>query len=179
MSVVFLGLLLLPVGAVLLLMGLKWRKVIIPGLMLVFLSLPAYWTMREFLVWQYDGLRGWSMSLPVDLPMYRITVIQKPGVDFYDSYFEVERNSDGKKAWVLIDGDDHKWKQPRIRRQDGRIYFLRDQGTVIPGTPYIDLDQMRIFSGYYQRFYRLEDLEFFDSDSSRLYSSLIPVPSNS
>lgn len=161
MCIALLGLLLLPVGVILFMFSLKRKFFAKVGLILILLSLPAYFVMWEFIVWQFDSARKWNMHLSVELPMYNISLVQEPGFDFYDSFFEIER-TDGRKATILVDGDDYKWKKPNIIRKDGRIYFVRGEGYIDDRTPYIDPKNWVIFSGYYQRTYNIDDLDFVE-----------------
>ena len=109
--------------------------------------------------YKFDSLIGWEVLLPVEIPGYKVTLVQQPGFDFYDSFFEVIR-SDGKKTNILIDSDDDNWWNPNVIRKDGRIYFVRGSGKINDGTAFVDPENGIIFSGYLQQTHVLSELEF-------------------
>ena len=137
-----------PIGAVyLLVLGRKhrWGKVVasilllcFAGGLILFYPVPLY---------AFDSLVGWELRLPVEIPGYTVTLVQKPGFDFYESYFEITRG-DGGTARVLIDSDDYRWWRAETIQRDGRIYFVRDFGEIGDRTSYVDDKNDVIFSGY-------------------------------
>ena len=104
-------------------------------------------------------IRGWQLRLPVMAPPYEITLVQKPGVDFYESYFEIAR-SDGKIAELWIDGDDSRWWNPDVIYKNGKIYFVRSRGRIDEYTSYVDPENDIIFSGYGKMTYKISELDF-------------------
>lgn len=153
------GLVGFPAGIVLAIVGRRKRAYFVPGLVLTLVSVVPFYFASLLALWGIDALRGWDMRLPVSIPGYEVCLIQKPGGDFYESYFEVTR-SDGAKAIVLIDSDDMKWFNPDVVQKDGRFYFTRGLGRITERTSYVDPNADTIFSGYYQRFHVLSALEF-------------------
>jgi len=129
------------------------------GVGMVTMSVSVNLVLCPFIVWGLDALRGWSLSVPVDIPGYRVCLIQRPGDDFYESYFEITR-ADGKTATVYIDGDDYRWWNPGVVEEDGVIYFTRGFGMIGERTSYVDPTKDTIYSGYYQRTFNLSELEF-------------------
>lgn len=83
----------------------------------------------EFFLWQFDLARSWELRVQADIPPYSVELVQEPGFDFYNSYFLIKRG-DGKTAFVLIDGDDSKWRKPKVVHQDGKTYFVRGAGKI-------------------------------------------------
>ena len=155
----FIMLLFLPIGIFMIIKHRKKRFGLVIGISLIIFSIPFYFIMSPLIIWKLDYYRGWELRLPVTTPNYEICLVQKPGFDFYDSYFEVLR-SDNKKAIVIIDTDDSKWLKPDIVRKNSKIYFIRGPGQINDQTSYIDLDKDIIFSGIYKSTYRISELEF-------------------
>jgi|GEM_PF-2145532 len=154
--------LLFPVGLFLIVGGVIKRKGKLYnflGILLMLAATPIFPVVVPFYRWQFDTFSGWKLQLSVSVPPYNITLHQKPGVDFYNSYFEITR-PDGKTAWIGIDEDDSRWWNPEILRRDGRIYFLRDSEKIGDRTSYVDLEKKLIFSGYYQKTYKFSELQF-------------------
>lgn len=151
----------------------KWPIILALGVLLVFLLFRFFLGQSEFLRWQLDLIRGWSLHVQVEAPPYSVELVQEPGSDFYDSFLLI-RKSDGKIAFVLIDADDRKWINPKIIHQDKRIYFVRDTGNITPQTPFIDPDNNILFSGYYQRTYKLSELGFEDEQNLILDCTVNP-----
>jgi hypothetical protein len=150
---------LLPIGAVIGVIGRKRKAFLVFGVVLMLVSIPATLIMLPVYLWKFDMARGWALRLPSDAPPYTVTLVQKPGDDFYESYFEVTR-TDGAKATVWIDGDDSRWWNPDVVQKDGRIYFVRGFGAIGDSTSYVDAANDTIFSGYHQEKLRISELEF-------------------
>lgn len=173
MLFLFIGVLLFPIGLFLLYMGLKRRLLAVVGLISILLSVYPIYLSREILAWQYDLLRGWELRLSADLSPYQVTLVQEPGLDFYNSYFEIVR-ADGKMASVLIDGDDFKWTNPKVVRKNGVVYFVRGTGFINERTSFVDVANDTVYSGYYQRTFKLRQLHY---NEPRLYRpDTIPKP---
>lgn len=155
-----LWLLLLPIGIVVAIRGALRRRTIglLGGGILVFVSLPAVTFCTQ--MWPLDFLIPRAeMRVPVAAGAYTISLVQKPGVDFYDSFLEVRR-ADGKVTRVMIDADDNKWWRPRVVVKGRRAYFVRASEGVTPKTSFVDAGDGTLFSGYYGQTYNLKDLSF-------------------
>ena len=151
--------LLLPVGLVLAVFKRRRKGLVLVGIILAVVSIPPWLILSVFLLWQFDALRGWELRVPVEVPPYQITLVQKPGFDFYNSRFEIGR-PDGKTAAVLIDADDSRWWNPGVVEKDGKTYFVRNLGRIGERTPYVDVENDVIHSGYWQRTHKISELEF-------------------
>ncbi|MDF7823667.1 hypothetical protein P4B35_06540 [Pontiellaceae bacterium B12227] len=173
MLILLIGVLLFPFGLFLLVMGLKRRLLAVVGLISMLLSIYPIYLSWEVLSWQYDLLRGWELRLSADLSPYQVTLVQEPGMDFYNSYFEIVR-ADGKLASVLIDGDDSKWRNPRIIHKDGTAYFVRGTGIIGERTSFVDVAGDSVYSGYYRRTFKLSRLDYKEPRSYR--PDTIPKP---
>ena len=156
--------LLVPVGLVLAVVKRKSGKGLTLGIVLMLLGIPPCFIMVPFYLWQFDAHRGWELRLSADAPPYTVTLVQKPGGDFYDSLFEITR-PDGKVAKVLIDSDDFRWWNPAVVRKDGKIYFVCGAGKIDDHTSYVEPEKGIIYSGYYQRTYKIPELEFKEPQS--------------
>jgi len=151
---------LLPVGAVyLLILGRKrpWFRAV--GVVFLLLFVVGLLFFYPILLWAFDSLIGWELRHPAEIPGHTVTLVQEPGCDFYNSYFEIKRR-DGKIATVMIDGDDYRWWNPDVVRKDRRIYFVRGSGQIGDRTSYVDPENDIIFSGYYQETHKISELEF-------------------
>ena len=123
--------LLLPIGGMVIATAIWWKseKAVILGSFLVLISIIPFVIMSPFFLWFFDWARGWDLRLGVEIDDYTVTLVQEPGSDFYESYFEFE-NHEGQTARVLLDADDSRWWNPGIVREDGKIYFTRGQGQI-------------------------------------------------
>jgi hypothetical protein len=152
---------LLPIGVGVALVGRTKRRGghIAAGVVLIVFSIPAVLCCAE--MWPADFLiPRTEMRLPVAVGAYTVTLVQKPGLDFYDSFFEVRRDTDGKITRVMIDADDDKWWRPRAIVQGTRTYFVRGSDGVTPRTSFVDSADGKLFSGYYGKSYHLGALGF-------------------
>ena len=94
--------LLVPAGLVVAIVKRKRKGLLALGIALMLLGFPPCLIMGPFYLWQFDALRGWELRLPADVSPYTAILVQEPGGDFYNSYFEITRR-DGKTAKVWID----------------------------------------------------------------------------
>jgi len=173
MFALFIGCMLCPIGLLLIFTGLKRRPQVFIGLTCLMLSIYPIYLSWEVLGWQFDLLRGWDLRIMVEQSPYTVTLVQEPGVDFYNTYFEVVRE-DGKMASVLIDGDDSKWRNPKVVPKAGKIYFVRGVGMITDRTSYVDVKNDQIYSGDYQRMFSLSRLSFQTPENYR--PDTIPKP---
>jgi hypothetical protein len=120
---------LLLVGLMLSVLKRKHKVLLSPGIALILISMSAHFVLAEVYLWQFDRLRGWNLRLSVLMAPYHVTLVQEPGFDFYESYFEIRRE-DGRIAKVLIDADDRRWWHPDAVERDGKTYFVRDSGEI-------------------------------------------------
>ncbi|MFA7369280.1 MAG: hypothetical protein WC334_06515 [Kiritimatiellales bacterium] len=151
----------------------KLKIILILGVLaiLVFVVMNSGW--GEFLAWQFDLVRGWKLEVPAEVPPYNVRLVQESGCDFYNSYFLIERE-DGKTAFVLLDGDDSKWRNPKVVQKDGKTYFVRDSGEIRDRTPFLDTENNIVYSGYLQRTYKITELEFKNKQNQRLDFTVKP-----
>lgn len=156
--------LLIPIGLVLAIINRKRKALIVFGIVLVLLGIPPCFIMGSFYLWQFDSLRGWNLRLSAEAPPFTVTLVQKPGCDFYNSELEIA-SSDGKIAKVLIDADDRRWWNPDIVQKDGKTYFVRGSGKIGDRTSYIDPVNDTVYSGYYQRTHKISELAFEESQN--------------
>lgn len=163
-----LGVLLLPAGLFFAVVGLKRQKCLtaLLGLLMACLSVPSCFFIGAFVLYRIDAARGWELKVTTTVADYDVTLIQKPGFDFYETYFEVVRH-DGKRARIWIDPDDGRYMNPGIVRREGKIYFTRGWGGVDSLTPYIDPQQQTIVVPLYQTTCVLSELDF-SHDSSEI-----------
>ena len=122
---------------------------------IVILKSPA----TEFIRWQVDLLCGYKRAQPTEhLDGYDITLVQEAGMDFYDTYFEI-KTPEGKITRLLVDGDDHRWKNPRRQTEGDRIYYIDGKGDITKQTSYIDTRQKIVYAGYLMRTLFLTSLD--------------------
>lgn len=107
---------LLPVGLALatseIVRGAFWRVPVGAGLMV--LALPAALLCR--MAWPPDFLvPGWGVTrVPITAIPRAVTLVQRPGGDFYETYFEIAR-PDGRTTRVMIDHEADKfWRAPHV-----------------------------------------------------------------
>ncbi len=127
------------------------------GLVLSLISIGFF---APTIPWAFDSLTGWRMELPVDTPAHRITLVQRPRSDFYNSTFRVERAEDSLSAFVSYDVDDSRWWLGRTEHRDGRLYFRRGWSEIDERTSYIDPDAGILYSGYHQTTHDLASLAY-------------------
>ena len=151
--------LLLPTGLVLAVIKRKRKALLILGVVLMSLGIPPCLIMGPFYLWQFDAFRGWELRVSAGVAPYNVILVQEPGVDFYESYFEITR-ADGKIATVLIDADDSRWWNADVVQRDGKTYFVRGLGRIGDRTSYVDSENGIVFSGYYRRTHKVSELEF-------------------
>lgn len=156
--------LLIPAGLILAVVKRKRKGLLALGIVLLAVGIPPCFIMGPFYLWQFDALRGWDLRLSAEISPYTVTLVQEPGGDFYNSYFEITR-CDGKIAVVWIDGDDSRWWNPDVVRKDGKTYFVRGFGEIGDRTSYIDPGNDIVYSGYYQQTNRISELEFKESQN--------------
>ena len=105
----------------------------------------------EFVIWQWDLVRNYHFAFPAErVNGYEVTLMQRAGMDFYDSYYVI-RNPDGSTSTFLVDGDDHKWSNPQTRVEGARIYYLTKAEEVTDRTSFIDRGRRLVYAGYTQR----------------------------
>jgi hypothetical protein len=153
---------LLPIGIAIVIYGTRYRlkAAMLTGVFLVLVSVPAVMLCEDF--WPLDFLiPATEMRVPVTAGMYEVNVIQEPGGDFYNSFFEIRRQ-DGKIAYAGIDGDDNKWWRPRVIAKGTRLYFVRGGEGITANTSFVDFTTGTLFSGYYKRTYKIKELDFQD-----------------
>ena len=75
-----------------------------------------------------------------------VTLIQEPGIDFYDTYFLVQ-SDDGETTRIMIDSDDMRWLWPGKLVRDGKVYFLRNGGRANGQSPYFEPSKGVLFTG--------------------------------
>src|SRR5262245_51527257 len=107
----FLWLQLVPLGGICLIGAIivtRWRGGgFVLGVVLLVLSLPAVLFCQ--LMWPIDFLvPGKEVRVPVTGGGYTVSMVQRPGDDFYESYLEIRR-ADGKITRLMIDYDAGKW----------------------------------------------------------------------
>lgn len=109
----------------------------------------------EFVSWQFDLIRGFKHTFPTESVWgHEVTLIQTPGMDFYDTYFLVKA-PDGEITQLLVDGDDHRWKNPRTKTVGSRLYYIEGSGVITDQTSYIDKEQGVVYAGYLRQTLRL------------------------
>ncbi len=107
----------------------------------------------------FDILRGHEMRRSTQVGIYKVSLVQRPGSDFYETFFEISTDSRSRVSKLMIRPDDSKWRDPHILTRDGRIYFC-DGSTISGTTPYVDLDTMTI---HYQLVRNQETVVKFDT----------------
>jgi hypothetical protein len=127
----------------------------------------------EFFAWQFDLIRNWKLEVLAEVPPYTVKLVQEPGADFYNSYLLIKRE-DGKTAFVLMDGDDSKWRNPQVIQKDGKTYFVRGSGEIGDRTPFVDPANNLVYSGYLQRTYKITELEFKNRQNQRFDFTVKP-----
>jgi hypothetical protein len=140
---------LLPIGIIIAIRGVVRRRRLrtIAGFAFVVLSVPAVAFCTP--MWPFDFLiPGTVVRVPVTAGTYVVTLVQRPGVDFYDLFFEIRR-VDGKITRVMIDCDSNKWWRPRVIAQGTRSYFVRGFQGIMSNTSYVDAATGTLFGGYY------------------------------
>lgn len=112
-------------------------------------------------MWPLDFLlpAAETRLLTVTAGEFDVTLVQKPDIDFYESFFEI-RGADGKTTRVMIHPDDRKWWRPAIVKQGTRIYFVRGYEGVGPKTSSLDTSDSTLFSGVLGDTLHLTDLDF-------------------
>jgi len=99
----------------------KKRKKLV-AIVLILLSLIGFINCKE--LWPFDFLFQNETRFGYNFGDYRVNILQRPGFDYYDTFYEVIFQNN-KKAIILIDPDDHKWWFPKIIQENGKVYFLR------------------------------------------------------
>jgi hypothetical protein len=151
----------------------KRKIILILGVLAIFVFVVTNSDRGAFFAWQFDLVRGWKLEVPAAVPPYNVKLVQEPGSDFYNSYFLIEQK-DGKAAFVLLDGDDSKWRNPKVIRKDGKTYFVRDSGEIGDRTPFLDPENDIVYSGYLQRTYKISGLEFENKQNLKLDFTVKP-----
>ena len=151
----------------------KRKVILILGVLAIFLLIARNLIGKEFFAWQFDLIRGWELRVQAEVPPYSVELVQEPGMDFYNSYLLIKRE-DGNTAFILMDGDDRKWRNPQVIRKDGKTYFVRDSGQIGECTPFIDPINNIVFSGYLQRTYKITELEFKNEQNQHMDFTVKP-----
>jgi hypothetical protein len=134
------------------------------------LAIPAYAglvCMAAGIAWSPDVFVQKRARASVAIPYYRIDYAQQWGQDFYETYFEVTRQ-DGLKAYLEIDGDDHKCRRVTTQADGAKVYFLCDEKTISERTPYVDKEQGLLYVGDILCTRAIGDLSFYEYRSNPL-----------
>lgn len=159
MHPLWLTLLMLPLGIAIIVVGRRRRGARVIGGALCLAALGSWLAFHEFFIWQVYCVREWSIRIPVNVGNYEISLVQSAGVDFYDTTLEIVRR-DGRQATILIDGDDEKWKNPRILHEAGAILIVADNKIRVT-CPVIDITHKTVtVSGWTKGTLRLAELEY-------------------
>ena len=145
-----LWLLLFPLGLVCCVRGLRRHGILIVGIVLIVLSLPALWFLSEF--WPFDFLssRKSRVLATVNHAGWKIRLIQTPDSDFYNTCFFIISPA-GTTNWFLYDADDSKWWRAQSAVVSNRVYVFRGSAESDMSPSYLDLDHKLFWSGSYQR----------------------------
>lgn len=154
-----LWLLLLPIGLTLLLKATfssrRRSTAIRAGLTMLALSAPAVLFCRSMSPLDFLGpARAARVSAAGS--GYTVVMVQRPGVDFYDSYLEIVR-ADGKLTRLMVDSDADKWWGLRARSQGTRTEFVTGPGTVVAS---VDFADGTVSGSIDRKTYRLDELDF-------------------
>jgi hypothetical protein len=126
-------------------------------------AMPAYLgviCLVSGMAWPPDiFFRQNSAPVHVSVANYRVGYGQQWGLDFYETYYEVERE-DGLKAYLEIDGDDNKCWNITTRTVGARVYFLCDEQAISAQTSYVDTEQQFLYVGGSGCLRRLDELAF-------------------
>lgn len=152
-------LLLLPSGAILLggavMASQRRARRFAVGLGLLLLSLPAVFFCSQ--MWPVDFLvPGTEVRVTVTGGAYTVSLVQRPGVDFYDSYLEMRR-ADGKITRLMIDCDDSKLWGLRTKAQGTRTDFVTGSGVVVAS---VDFSKGTLSGSIDRKLYKLNELNF-------------------
>lgn len=136
-------------------------------------AIPAYMgliCLFSGMAWPPDiFFRPNSAAVSVAVANYRVGYGQQWGLDFYETYYEVERE-DGLKAYLEIDGDDHKCWNITIQTVGARVYFLCDEQSISGQTSYVDTEQQFLYVGGSGCLRRLDELAFREYTGNPLLS---------
>ena len=146
-------------GIVCLICAIRFGRVfVVSGIGLILVSLPAVAFCCLF--WPFDFFgQGRAIRESITIQGYTIDFVQKPGIDFYETFFEIVR-SDGEITRIMIDADDNKIWFPTTVNRGGRIYFVGALEGVGAQTSYVDPVAGVIFGGYFREAYRFAALDF-------------------
>jgi hypothetical protein len=110
----------LPVGITMIVMR-RWHLLGLPvAIPMLLAGIGAF--LFLFLASPLDFLGvGRGFRITTDAGEHQISFVQRPGADFYDSFFEVIR-ADGRSAKLWIDADDSKCWFPRLQARGSRVY---------------------------------------------------------
>jgi hypothetical protein len=154
-----LWLLLLPSGAALVLwdavLKRRLRTRFVLGMVLLAVSLPAVLFCQ--LMWPLDFLGlGGAVRVPAAGAAYTVVMVQEPGTDFYDSYFEITR-SDGKITRLMVGPDADKWWGLRAKTVGTRIDFVTSFDGVVGS---VDFAGGTVSGAIGQKLFKLSELHF-------------------
>jgi hypothetical protein len=125
------------------------------GLLLLVMSLPAVFFCQSMFPFDFLGF-GREVRASVTGPGYTVSMVQKPGYDFYDSYLEICR-PDGKTTRLMVDADDDKLWGLSAKTQGTRTDFVTSSGAVVSSVDFAD----GTLSGSIDRkVYKLDELDF-------------------
>ena len=124
---------------------------LIGGILLLVACMILKSSSAEFILWKIDSISGYERMFPAEhIDGYTITLIQKAGIDFYDTYFQIN-TPEGKVSRFLVDGDDRRWSNPRTIIEKDRIYYIDGPGQITEQTSYIDIRNKIVYAGYLKR----------------------------
>jgi hypothetical protein len=155
----FLWLQLVPSGALCLLGAIVLRRwahwFVLLGLSLLVMSFPAVVFCQ--LMWPVDFLvPGREVRVSTTGSGYTVSVVQRPGEDFYDSFLEIRR-ADGKITRLMIDCDADKWWGLKAKTHGTRTSFIRGSGAVVA---FVDFSEGTLSGSIDRKLYKLNGLSF-------------------
>ena len=149
-------LLLFPLGLYCCVRGPEKRSYLAVGILLIVLSLPALWFLRNFWLFDYLMTSREKVLAKVEHRGWKVALTQTPDADFYHTDFIIV-SPEGRTNEVVYDADDSKWWHAESVIRSNRIYFFRGNSDSDPSPSYLDLEQQVFWSGHYQREERLAD----------------------
>ena len=91
-----------------------------------------------------------------------VSMVQRPGKDFYESYLEIRRG-DGKITRLMIDADDNKWWGLGAKARGTRTDFVSRSGAIVAA---VDFSDGTLFGSIDGEVYKMDDLSFDDAWSN-------------
>ncbi len=129
----------------------------------VVISIPAYLSLPcvlAGLVWPPDlFLLPSHAPLVASVPNYQIEYDQRWGRVFYETYYEVTR-ADGLKAFLEIDGGARKCWTLTKQQVGAKVYFLCNETAITENTPYVDMRESLLYTGWTRCTRQLDQLVF-------------------